>query len=299
MLARLAFLAWNQCRLAGDYLAAQVWQRRCTQHTLEQEHVRDFMAIPPRNRSRDLNERYLTDECVLLTAYDRLEYRRNMRPADGEQEGEALYEWIDSRAIDAGLDSELVHYLAASAALLTLGAKLGMQHRENLPTWFDRVDSHIAKCRGSEPLLAILDHRHITNLYMEGSYSPALNRIDPLIFKFEQLGMVENALKARYLKGLILKETRQFEGALCVFSEVRAQAGAEDVLGLASLAVSNSAQILGCQGQFTEALRLANEAYRIAQVSGSAFGVALAQASRRGVATRPRRSRGLDSRVCD
>ncbi len=75
---------------------------------------------------------------------------------EGEQGGQALYEWIDSRAIDAGLDSELVHYLAASAALLTLGAKLGMQHRKNLPTRFDRVDSHIAKCRGSEPLLAIL-----------------------------------------------------------------------------------------------------------------------------------------------
>lgn len=274
MLARLAFLAWDQCRLAEDYPATLTWRRRCSDHTLAQELVRNFFAIPVRDRSLELSDRYFADECVLLTACERLDNDRIKFPASVELEGAALYEWMDSRANEAGLDHELVHFLAATVALATLGAKLGIQHRDNVPMWFARIGSHLGACRGSGPLAAILEHRRITKLYLENDYSTALSCIDALASRFEALGMVANAHLVRFLKGLLLKDCGESEGALRAFNDLQGPACEG---WLASLALSSSAEVLGRQGRFAQALGLANEAFRLAQESGSLSCLALAQ----------------------
>ncbi len=268
VLAQLAFLAWNQGRLLDDYPATQQWQARCSQHSLAQEHVRNFLRIPIRERSEDLKRRYLSDESVLLTVLSHLEVQRKSGSSEVGLETAALYEWIFATGAQAGLEDELVEYLAASLALTTLGAKISAQHREDVPMWFDRVERHIDSCAGTTLLRAHLDHRRVSNLYLDNDYVNALERIDPVIGRFQELRMNESAVKALFLKALLLKESGQLEEGLAVFDEVRHQSRIDGVSGLESSAVSQSAQILGMQGRFAEAIHLAREGLALSRDAG-------------------------------
>ena len=277
MLARLAFFAWNQGRLLQDYPAIEAWLRRCSEHNLAQEHVRNFLAIPFRDRSNELTGRYLADESVLLTLLYQLDTERSGRFANVDQESAALYQWIVSAARQAGQPTELVDYLSASVALFTVGTKLSMQHLDNVEVWLHRIEVHLRGCRGPAPLAALLEQRRLTKLYLDSSHSAVVSRIDPLITRFEELRMTENAVKAHFLKGVALREVGELEGAWQAFGEVRRRSCGGNYLSLEALAVGNSAQILGLQGRFQEALQLAGEAFKLAERSRSALCVGLAQ----------------------
>jgi tetratricopeptide (TPR) repeat protein len=277
MLARLAFLAWNQARLIEDIAAANAWQTRCSRHCLSQEHVRNFVAAPLRGRSEELMTRYLSDEAVLLTVLHRFDDHTGGVPADLALECDVLYEWIVSSVADAGQAAELSHYFATAIALTALGAKLGLQHRENVPMWFDRVHEHIGACDGIAPLLAMLEHRRLMDMYLTNASRAALSRIDPLILRFEALGMSLNAVKARFFKAILLKELGHLDRAFMVFAEVEQQTVEHGDLRLQSMAVAYCAQVKGCQGLYSEGFRLAQRAFTIARDSGVAVSVAMVQ----------------------
>ncbi len=279
MLARLAFLAWNQCRLAGDYPATQSWQRRCAEHVLAQEHIRDFMAIPFLERSADLNARYLTDETVLLTACDRLERERNTFPAEVAVEGEALYDWIEASARRDALEGELAHYLAASVSISSMCAGQSSRSMDTWALWCRRSEFHIQASRGAAPLAAVLDHIRLVVLYWESAYSVALKYVDPLIERLETLRMAQAVINTRFLKALLLREIGKLQEALTLFAQVRDQARSRDDLMMTSLALSNYAQVRGEQGRFAEALQAARDASDLAEQSGKTWAVALAEAT--------------------
>jgi len=268
ILAHLAFLAWNQGRLLEDYPATQEWQSRCSQHSLAQEHVRNFLRIPIRERSEDLKRRYLSDESVLLTLLSHLEVQRKSNSSEVGPASAALYEWIAATGTQAGLDDELVEYMAASVALTTLGAKISAQHREDVPMWFDRAERHIGSCRGTMLLRAVLQHRRLCNLYLDSDYVTALEQIDPVIKRFQELRMSESAVKTLFLKALILKESGRLEEALAMFDQVRHHARNQGISGMEGFAVSQSAQIRGAQGLLTDAIRLAREGLELSKEGG-------------------------------
>lgn len=279
MLARLSFLAWNQCRLLDDYPSARMWQSRCAEHTLSQEHVRNFISLRFAERSRELTERFLRDEPVLLTACDRLERERNRVPAEVAVEGEALYGWLDEFALTRDSDSELNHYLAASVAVSVGGARNHLYDRLD-DKWADRAQLHIEKCNGSAPLAAVLEHLRLSSLYQRyKSSTEVAEACERLIRRLESLGMAEGACRTRYLLGVVWQELGEYDRASRYLMMARTDAtGLGDSI-VASLALSTNAQILGVRGHMIDGLSAGKEALEVAVAAGCEWAVGYAQGS--------------------
>jgi tetratricopeptide (TPR) repeat protein len=276
LLARLAFHAWNRSRQLEDYPGLRSWQRRCHDHTVSQEPVRDFLALPFQRRSEELNCRFLGDESVLLAAVEKLERLRNKACVELTVEGAALYEWITDEAIQSQFDNEFVEYLAASVAVLVLISENALEHHDRSQEWFRRCDRHVDRCRGSAPLRAVLEHVRASRLYWDGAYSTALARMDGVIARFESLQMRESAVRSIYLRALLLKESGKIDVALTQFDHVLSLAREIDDKTMASLALSNCAQIRGAQDRFTEASQIALKAFEVAKAAGTPMALAMA-----------------------
>jgi tetratricopeptide (TPR) repeat protein len=253
------------------------WERRCGDHTFAQEHVRDFLALPFGERSRALSSRYLADESVLLAACGYLDGRRFRAPVEVSLEYAALYHLLASGLIDATVPREVVDYFCARLAISTLGAQLGMQHREDAALWFGRIKIHLSRCQGSTQLRALLEHRCVTDLLQRGQYPEALWRADALVSRFEELEMNDYVLITLFLKGLILKDSGQLTAASDVFAAVRVEARERRDAMMESYALAQGAQVLGSLGRFEEGLQTAREAQEAAERSGIVFALALAR----------------------
>ena len=95
LLARLAFLSWDLSRRADRFVDARAWRARCTQHALDQEHIKAFFASTFEARSTDLNSRFLCDPATVLAFWSSLDSQRNTNPRVVANEAACLADWLE------------------------------------------------------------------------------------------------------------------------------------------------------------------------------------------------------------
>ncbi len=277
LLARLAFLGWDHCRQFRTHREAEEWRRRCVDRCAAQTHVRQFLALAPGDRPGGLAHRYLSDRTVLLAACDRLERERNRSPKQVEEEGLALYEWLSSEGARSATGDELVQYFLAYVAMrITISLQyVGDDRRWR--EWFARAKAHADRATGAAHLMELLEFARLSYLHRKREHRLVLTSIGQVIERFEELGMPDKALNARFLRGISLKELGHFVDALNCLSEVRKRAidRADDLV--LALTLSESSQIHGELGDAEEAQRLAVDALPISVRSGCSWAVAQVQ----------------------
>ncbi len=278
LLARIAFLGWDYCREYRTYQETEEWRRRCVEHSLAQPHVRQFLALEPEERSPGLMRRFLSEWPVLLAACDRLERERNRSPKLVESDALSLYLWLSSCPAQVGKQSELREYFLAYAALRVTTSLQYLGGDAHWNEWFARTNAHVERANGAEPLRQLVRFAHLSYLHVKGEPSIVLESIGEVIRRFQELGMTDRELSARFLESMALKDIGRLDEALIKLLEVRTMAAsiADDlVLGLA---LAQSSQIHSELGESAKAEELAFEALPISLRSGCPWAVADVQA---------------------
>jgi tetratricopeptide (TPR) repeat protein len=280
MLATSAFLAWNQCRLIGDYRHGLSWQSRCVDHVLSQEHLRHFLALPFSERSPGLIERFLSDEAMLLASCASLERERNLAPVEALREGQQLYACVKHRLSAGCPPTELLNFFAANVALSLVVTGYHLQDAEAMNRWESVSKRHLDQCLGAEPIRANLEQVRLSRVYDEYKISSeTASACDALVRRLDNLGMRQLAARTRFLHGLVLKELGSFEASLESLVDARARASQSDDLLTVSLSMATFAQIQGLQGHFVAALERAKESVHAAIESRCSWVLAHAQGS--------------------
>jgi hypothetical protein len=280
LLARIAFLAWNQARLLLDHPEACKWRDRCRRHALAQDHVRHFFSLPFAARSSSLRDRFLSDEVVLLLYCEELELARNRVPLDVAREARLLYDWLAENGRSHSVSTNQAHFFSAWIASSLVVSEHHLRSDGAVHEWIGRAQQHISLCAGAPTLEAQLDQIRITMRYDNYEISPELvEACGALVRRFETLGMADGAARARQLGAVILKELGEDDRALEWAMVAHDLARACGELCVASLSLGVCAQILGLRGQFAEAMRLGRESLKYGEQSGSCWVVAEAVGS--------------------
>ena len=188
LLMELAFLRWRLSRNNGRYAEARTWRKRCARNALGQDHIRAFVASSFDERSVELNNRFLGDSAIAVAYWEWLDSERNSNSSRVAREASRLAEWLEYFGEDAGLDQELVHFLAASTLCTVLAAK-------NLVGNWDRWDEQADESSKSTPTcqrvlrswLALLDHAEAVRLCQRYESARAEAMARELIPRFELL----------------------------------------------------------------------------------------------------------------
>ena len=279
LLARIAFLGWDHCREYRTYQDTEEWRRRCVERCLAQPHVRQFLALDPEERSPSLMRRFLSDRRVFLAACDRLDRERNRSPKLVDRDARSLYEWLASCPAPLGRESQLKNYFLAYSALRVTTALQFLGGDSQWREWFQRTSIHVELAGGSETLRQLVRFARLSYLHVKREHSLVLESIGDVIKRFQELGMVDKELSARFLQSTSLKEIGRLDEALITLVDLRAKAVramSDLVLGLA---LSESAQIYSARGDSSRAEELAFEALPVLLRSGCPWAFANAQAT--------------------
>lgn len=268
LLMELAFLRWRLSRNNGRYAEARTWRKRCARNALGQDHIRAFVASSFDERSVELNNRFLGDSAIAVAYWEWLDSERNSNSSRVAREASRLAEWLEYFGEDAGLDQELVHFLAASTLCTALAAKNLVGNWDTWDEQAERARKHANLSTGTAELAALLDHAEAVRLCQRYESARAEAMARELIPRFELLEYFDQVARVRFLLARTVKDQGRIQEALKLFEEVSNVANQGGDLALQCLALCMRAQALGALGQFEEADRLVVEAIPAAQRSG-------------------------------
>ena len=226
------------------------------------------MASSFAERSQELNRRFLGDPEPRLPVGNPSTRKETAIAARVASEASSLAEWLESGGVDAGLEAELVHFLAGSVFCTALTAY------NNLGSWqlwserAERARRHASLSTGTAELFALLDHVEAIRLCQRYESSKAEAMARTLIPRFESLECFDQAARVRFLLARTVKDQGRSLEALKLFEEVGEAAVEGGDIALQCLALCMRAQALGAQGQFEAAFQLVAQAVPLARCSG-------------------------------
>jgi tetratricopeptide (TPR) repeat protein len=130
---------------------------------------------------------------------------------------------------------------------------------------------------GAAPLMAAIEHARLITLYQNRAYAQVRADSQALIRRFESLGMIDKALRARLLRGRALKELGEWEEAIGWLEEVHAEAMRSGDLLVGALALCDRSEMLSGQGHFNDAIAACRDAIELASQSDCGWVVANVQ----------------------
>lgn len=268
LLLRLAFLRWELSRKSGQYAEAREWRRRCAQHAVDQEHINAFMASSFRDRSAELNRRFLSDSGTAVAYWDSLDSERNSKPARVKYEASHFAAWLERHGEEAGLDEGLVHLLTAGALSAALVAD---NHLGEWDDWDERLAKarrHCVLAKNASDLIALLEHAEAVRLCQRCEPERAEEVARTLVPRFESLGYHDQALRVRFLLARTIKDQGRYNEAFELFEAVQQEAFDAGDLAMQAITLYMRAQVLGELEDFSAASCLLSMAMPIAKRSG-------------------------------
>jgi len=207
---------------------------------------------------------HLEDPETLLAICALLRQRIDTDPAGARDEAEFFFHFIESPKRDIGLFDERRYFLG-EFALLAGAACRHLSRREEAWLWFDRSESNFRHTINAAADLSRLGYQRLAERMEERQIEAVLELLPDLQASFRELGMPEDALKARFLEGLALIETDQFPEAVNVFQEICGEAKALGNEKLLATSFANLTNIYGMMGKPDEAIEASRQAIPVLQ----------------------------------
>ena len=202
ILASLAYAVWRFSWRKGDFADMRLYEARCESHVLEQEHARDFLALPPEGRSEVVNARFLSDSAVLLAAILTVRRLSNVDPSGALRLGREIFDWISEMPTTS---SDEGAWLACQAALAIGGSLRFLGEMSEAEGWLDHAEAAARRTSCAELSLQV-EYQRLTNMYVRRQLSAVRDRSTKLIEGLARLGLKSDLGKAMFLHACTLKE---------------------------------------------------------------------------------------------
>jgi tetratricopeptide (TPR) repeat protein len=232
------------------------------------------MPIPERaEKKRSL---HLEDPETLLTLCGILRDRITSSPSSVHDEAEFLYRFIESPKRDIGLFDERDYFLGETALIAGAACRY-LSRREESWIWFDRAEANFRHTLNAAADLSRLGYQRLAERFEERQIALVLELLPALIASFERLGMAEDALKCRFLKGLAFLEGDQPGEAIREFQSICVQAEALESKKLLAEAYVNLTQAHGMLGEADAAINTSAHAIPLLRELGNQISLAKLQ----------------------
>ena len=197
---------------------------------------------------------------TLLGACGLLKNQLESSPEEVLRNAEFFYRFLEQPRRSVGILDEREFFLGEMALIGGTACRL-LSRREEARRWFDRAEAWF---------------RHTLKLSRIGTSLPVEPVTEPglLIESFEKLEMREEALKCRFLEGIVLMEANQPTRAIETFRRIRAGARAMGNDQLLGTALTNLVQLHAGLGEAEEALDASRHALLVWRRLENRVGVA-------------------------
>ncbi|HEY3170658.1 MAG TPA: tetratricopeptide repeat protein [Thermoanaerobaculia bacterium] len=235
--------------------------------------ARRALATPSVARGPRTLELRLEEPETLLGICGILRGRLETSPEEVAREAEFFYRFLEQPRRSIGVLDEREFFLGETALLAGTACRL-LSRREDARRWFDRSEAWFRHTVNSVADWSRLSYQRLALRVEEREFDEVLELVPLLIESFEKLEMREEALKCRFLEGIVLKEADQPSRAIETFRRIRAGARGMGNDQLLATALTNLAQLHASLGEAEEALDASRHALLVWKRLENRVGVA-------------------------
>jgi tetratricopeptide (TPR) repeat protein len=222
-----------------------------------------YFSAPIEDRHVRAAEYSINDPETLLPLLDFLRDVGTSNPRDVLEESRFLYDFLfalhPKYPVDAFLLDEREYFLGEVARIAgTMSRELAL--RDEARRWLDLADAWFLQTENSSGNIAKVGYQRLALRVEERDFSGVQELLPRLVATFRKLGMSEDALKARFLEAMVLKEVGNVASAKDLLHEILSEAKSCRNTSLTAYAYINLVQTHGLLGEAHEAVELANEA---------------------------------------
>ena len=237
------------------------------------EAARYVLATPRGNRPSRALELRLEEPETLLGVCGLLRSQLETSPAEVVQDADFFYRFLEQPRRSVGVLDEREFFLGEMALVAGTACRL-LSRREEARRWFDRSEAWFRHTVNSVADSSRLAYQRLALRVEAREFEEVLELVPLLIESFEKLEMREEALKCRFLEGIVLMEADQPTRAIEQFRRIRAGArslGNDQLLGTA---LTNLVQLHASAGEAEEALDASRHALLVWKRLDNRVGVA-------------------------
>jgi tetratricopeptide (TPR) repeat protein len=253
-----AFAGWRAARLLGDAAAASHWMAVLADLADSTAARHFFETLLDGSAGPEGAERLLADPSRTLLLCEWLRRKNDSDPADVRALTQRLH--ARARELFEGRETNETHYFRGQLAMTAGVACRQLARRAEAHAWFDRAQVDFRLAGLPEADLARVEYQRLGERLEERDLRTIQESLPALERTFRDLGMMEDALKCRFLEGLSLMETDELPKAADLFRDVCADAERLGNEKLLATAHANLAHISGIMGDADQALAAAAEA---------------------------------------
>ncbi len=177
------------------------------------------LATPLDERAPKARSLHLDDPETLLALCGTLRSRMMTSPGSVLDEAEFLYRFIETPRREIGLFDERDYFLGETA-LIAGGACRYLSRREEAWIWFERAEAGFRHTMNAPGELSRLAYQRLAERFEERQLDLVLELLPSLVESFKKLGMIEDALKCRFLEGAAHTEKDEPAQAIAVFNQI-------------------------------------------------------------------------------
>jgi tetratricopeptide (TPR) repeat protein len=237
------------------------------------EAARHALGTPREDRAARTFELRLEEPETLLGVCGLLRNQLETSPDAVLRDAEFFYRFLEQPRRSVGVLDEREFFLGETALVAGTACRL-LSRREEARRWFDRSEAWFRHTVNSVADWSRLSYQRLALRVEAREFDEVLELVPLLIESFEKLEMREEALKCRFLEGVVLMEADQPTRAIEQFRRIRAGArslGNDQLLGTA---LTNLVQLHASAGEAEEALDASRHALLVWKRLDNRVGVA-------------------------
>ncbi|MEO8430052.1 MAG: hypothetical protein ABI592_00990 [Acidobacteriota bacterium] len=259
--------------MTGRVLQFPLTPRSLSEAAIEAARI---LALPPEERDGPAIEKAMEEPELLLAVCASLRCRLETGPAEVRDEAEFFYKWIDVPERTVGVFDEKEYFLGETALLAGSASRI-LFRRDEARRWFDRSETAFRHTVNAIADWARVAYQRLALRTEEREFEEVLELLPSLVETFRKLGMSNEALKCRFLEGVIDLNTQRYDKAVCLFREISVEARRLKNESLLAVACNNLVSLQGLLGHSEEALEQAQETLKVFQQLDNRVGLAKLQ----------------------
>ena len=225
------------------------------------------LATPMSEREEKASELYLDEPELLIPLCELLTKQLETSPTTVCEEAEFFYRFVSTPKRPIGLLDEREYFMGELALIAGTACRV-LFRREQARRWFDVAETNVVLVANGTAHVARLAYQKLALAVEERRFDEVLKLAPVWSENLLQLGMPVDALKCRFLVGIVLWESGRLRDSVDLFRGICNEAEAIQSVRLIAQAFNNLAQLYAALGEADEALTCSRKGVAAAEATG-------------------------------
>ena len=244
------------------------WKPRHLNYEESRPAAEKALSVPISDRPAQARDLHLDDPDLLLCVCEILRSKLETDPTLVLHEGQFFSGFLREPRRAIGLHDEREYFLGELALIAATASRI-LFHREDARHWLQRAEASFSLVQNASAHWARVTYQRLALALEERRFEEVLELAPAWTENFGRLGMPEDAVKCRFLKGTAEWETGEPRLAIQTLIDVLQETKSRGLVRLTAQALNNLARFHADLGEPESALSYAREALPLLQQVGN------------------------------